>query len=204
MAKQQQTRSRIDALREQIGASKHELRQLGHQMRSPSEVRTLVEAQVEQWAEQARDGLRQELREVSVWRRSLNMEVHVSDASPTIPASARLGPLLALMLGADTLKERILAQLDAVPECPDTPERLARIEEIGRELDDLESEEERLICEAEERGEVILRRGDARPEIVLGEFEPITPQVDPAKYLVSKSNAPHRAGPSPYVGSSRD
>lgn len=203
MAKNQQAIVKVESLRQQIADKQAERKALQAQTRSPAEVRVHVEKQVARWAEEATRQLRRDLTGAASGNPPELLEAFVNAGSPTIPATVTIAPILALMLGADMLKERILAHLDAVPECPDTPQRLARIEEIGRELDDLESEEERLICEAEERGEFILRRGDARPEIVLGEAEPVAPRVDPTKYLVSKSTAPQRAAPSPYVGSGR-
>ncbi|MDP9919817.1 hypothetical protein J2W24_005497 [Variovorax boronicumulans] len=74
------------------------------------------------------------------------------------------GPLALTLLGADTLRASLLRTVDAAPEGAN---REARLKQLGVELDKVEREEERLICQLEQLGQPVLRRRDARPEIVL-------------------------------------
>ena len=85
------------------------------------------------------------------------------------PFSIDLGPLLLSVLGKGTIKKAIQPLLDYLPEGLDAPARAQRLAEIDAELLKLEIEEEAAIVGAEEAGETILRRPDARPDIVLAD-----------------------------------
>jgi len=83
-------------------------------------------------------------------------------------AEADLGPLLCALFG-DELKQRLASVIEASGVKTGLPlaERPAMLAKVASELDQLELEEERLIVEAETAGMFILRRDDARPEIIL-------------------------------------
>ena len=74
------------------------------------------------------------------------------------------GPLALTLLGADALRASLLRTVDAAPEGAD---REARLKQLAAELDKVEREEERVVCQLEQLGQPVLRRRDARPEIVL-------------------------------------
>ncbi|WHZ11755.1 MAG: hypothetical protein OJF60_002194 [Burkholderiaceae bacterium] len=81
-----------------------------------------------------------------------------------------LDPILAIAQGSDAAKAAMRAHLDAVvPEGMTPAARAARIVEIDAALNDLETKEEALICESELTASPIMRRSDARPEIILAE-----------------------------------
>jgi hypothetical protein len=176
---------RVFSLRERIASLQREARHLRQQTRSPAEVAAQISAQVDAWSEQGTKEIRRSLLCMALGQNVPALRAEVEEGAATFGAEATLGPVLAMLLGADALKERLVVQLDAVPACPDTADRLARLEAIGEELDSLEQEEESAVCEAELSGEIILRRGDARPDIVLGPVERVTPQRDPSRYLVT-------------------
>lgn len=75
--------------------------------------------------------------------------------------------LICAALGRKALRGLYLPALDALPAGLDAKPKVVRLVEIASELDRLEAQEERLICEAAEQGVEIQRRADARPEIVL-------------------------------------
>jgi hypothetical protein len=88
----------------------------------------------------------------------------------TVPAAtqtANLGPILAALLGADRLAA-LLGKIadDEIPEGLPRAERAQRLKELAADLDRLELAEEALICASETTGAPILRRVDARPEVV--------------------------------------
>lgn len=83
-------------------------------------------------------------------------------------ADVDAGPLLCWLLG-DVIKTRLKVGIEALPHAPGIPlaERPAAAQRLRDEIARLETAEERLVREAEAAGEPIVRRGDARPEIVL-------------------------------------
>jgi hypothetical protein len=75
--------------------------------------------------------------------------------------------LICAALGRKALRALYQPALAALPAGLDKDAKAARLAEIATDLDRLEAEEERLICEAAEQGIDVQRRPDARPEIVL-------------------------------------
>lgn len=159
----------IGAIRGQIAALQMERNTLEHQPRSREEMRAIVTRYLDGAREQAATKLQQHLKEVAGGEHLRPLRAAVMPGAYGV-SDAEVVPILALAMG-DALTEAVCAHLDAVPEGVDRATRTARTAEINAELDTLEAEEERLICEAEDRGETILRRADARPEIILGEHE---------------------------------
>jgi hypothetical protein len=105
------------------------------------------------------------------------------------------------MLGEEVVVNAMLSQLQAVPESLGGAERIARLDAIATELDTLEREEEALIEAAENEGHEVMRRPDARPEIVIGEHSVATKPYE----LKNRDRQPAAQAVvrSPYVGSSR-
>lgn len=187
----------IETLREEIRARQTERAALASQPRSRDEVRQKVAALVSGWQAEA-------LR-----RNALNLQLLASgDHPPLVELSGdkSAGPLMVLMLGADRVQQALLTGIETVPDGLPTADREARASAIGGELDALEAEEEALIVQAEEAGEFIVRRSDARPEIVLGKRDPL-PSVRSPRYMglgdVPTGTRRRVAVYSDYVGSSR-
>ena len=156
----------IKALREQIAALKHEQREVTDQMRSRAEVKAYVERAVALAERQAAHDARRALQGLAYGNADV-MHADVTDARQSAPAQVDLGPTLVAMLGAKKVLSVLLVDLDTVPEGLPAAQRATRLEQITAELYELETREEALICEAEEAGEIIPRRRDADPAIVL-------------------------------------
>lgn len=80
---------------------------------------------------------------------------------------ASLGPLLCALLTPAVVMDALAPLLESMPAGISDDDRKARLAAIDAELWAAEIEEERLIVEAEARGEVVQRRGDANPAAVL-------------------------------------
>lgn len=80
-----------------------------------------------------------------------------------------LAPLLVLLIGVDRVAKPLLSALDGLnlPEGMPTAERAAALATLNADLDALERAEEREVCRLESAGQRVVRRPDARPEIVL-------------------------------------
>lgn len=91
----------------------------------------------------------------------------VIEAPGAAPFSVDLGPLLVALIGAKPLRKHLAALVNELPEGLGPDAKAQRLHEIGAILDELEAAEEALIVELELAGEDVLRRADARPEIVL-------------------------------------
>lgn len=159
--------TKIEALRGQICALKSERRALEQQRWSRAELAERVRGMVKQWEADAARENAQQLAWMAGGDHGTKLLVADTFDAGRAGLYAALAPALVLMLGAEQVAARLLAGIEEVPVGLDTAERLARIAAIGRELDQLEAEEERLITEAEAEGLDVLRRPDARPEIVL-------------------------------------
>lgn len=146
----------IETLRTRIAALQAEREALTAQRRSRSEIAEHITRTVDQWSTAGTASILQDLKRLAA-------------GQPADLLSARgpvlnLGPVLCALLGADQVKGGILASLPGIPESLGTADRLARIREIDASLDDLETQEEKLIVKAGD----IERRVNCRPEIVMG------------------------------------
>jgi uncharacterized small protein (DUF1192 family) len=159
-------RKKIDELREKIRTLQGERKGLEAQPRSRSEVRDRVEALVQQWQREVRG------------EHSRNLRLIAAGQFHSLIPSDRIGHALVLLLGAERVTAALLADIDAVPEGLEVAEREQRIAAIDADLDQMEAEEEALIVCAEDAGERLPRRADARPEVVLGRRKP-PPAVRP-------------------------
>jgi outer membrane murein-binding lipoprotein Lpp len=160
---------KIQALRGQIKTLQFERTALENQRLSRSEVGDKVRGTVQRWETEAAEQNRLHLLWLAHDHGGVNLLTAPTTDTGAAGVYAKLGPAAVLLLGAEVVAERLLAGIDEVPEGVDTDERLTRIAEIGAELDRLEAEEEALICAAEAEGIEVLRRPDARPEIVLAQ-----------------------------------
>ncbi len=138
----------IDTLRKRIAALQAEKAELSTQKRSRQEVTILLESMIAQSFATGTATLERELGKAAI-------------GEPFTPVLLTV-PTLVALLGTDTIKAAFCAPLASVPLGIPSAERIARLEVIGSELDDLEIREES-ICESEG----IERRENARPEIIL-------------------------------------
>ncbi len=157
---------RFNELREQIADLQREQRDLSSVRRSRAEVAAHVKKTVERWGAEAAKTNRLDLGELAHGHALLG-HVEVTLGVGNSPSFADVGPLLVLLLGAQKVSTALLAGIDSVPEGLPTEQRERRLAEISAELDRLEAGEERLILASEAAGAPVLRRADARPEIVL-------------------------------------
>ncbi|WP_088285943.1 hypothetical protein [Ideonella sp. A 288] len=83
--------------------------------------------------------------------------------------SVDLAPLLSLLFGPDRLAKPLLSAMEGLnlPDGMPAAERAATVAALDAELDDLERREEREVCRMEAAGRRVLRRPNARPDIVL-------------------------------------
>jgi outer membrane murein-binding lipoprotein Lpp len=158
------SQKKIEALRGQISTLQAERDALQNQTWSRSEVAYKVRRMVDEWQDKSAEQNRLYL----LWMAhgDHGHKLLTADTVGTEHA-AMLGPAMVTMLGAEQVAARLLAGIDSVLEGLDTAERLSRIAAIAADLDRLETEEEALVCAAETQGAEVLRRPDARPEIVL-------------------------------------
>lgn len=156
----------IKNLRERIAARQSEHRELTEQVRSRAEVGEYVGRVVTRLEDGATLATRRALQALAYGYAPL-MEANVVEGAGIVPSVAELGEMLTLMVGAEHVKSALLKHLDSVPEGLPAAQRAARLAQITAELEELEAREEDLICQAEDAREFVLRRADARPEIVL-------------------------------------
>lgn len=111
---------------------------------------------------------------ISMFRTNARVVIHgmPNESSVTSANSDDVGPMIACVMG-DSLVQRMHAEIDHLDYRPGPPtiERPARLAELKATLRTLEQQEEALICQAEEAGVCIARRGDADPAVILA-FDP--------------------------------
>lgn len=105
-----------------------------------------------------------------------NLAVVLRPGQKTVDASPAIDQLFALMVATNRPAIRALMAAAIADEYEgqaplDADARASRLREIDGDLDRLEKVEEVLIRQAEALGLPILRRGDARPEVVLAADE---------------------------------
>lgn len=151
MKKLETTRMKMAELRE-------EFLHLQAQTRSREEVRAKVTSMVDGWHKEAQVNQRYLLRLLANGQsaRFFDMEHPYN-----------LGVDLTMALGPDAMKQALLRQIDSIPVGMPTEDRDGRLAVLATDIYVLEMEEEKIISQAEERGEFIMRRVDARPELVL-------------------------------------
>jgi hypothetical protein len=138
----------IESIRKRIAALQAEKAELSTQRRSRQEVTILLESMIAQSFAAGTATLERELGKGAL-------------GEPFSPVLLTV-PTLVALLGIDTIKAAFCAPLEAIPLGMPTADRIARLEAINADLDQLEAQEES-ICESEG----IERRVDARAEIVL-------------------------------------
>lgn len=142
---------KIETLRARIVAIQAERAALLRQKRNRAQVIQSIDELVAHWAAEGADLVARELQ-------------RAAEGGPPDPLRLKtdMGPMFAMLLGADAVRAALLAGIEAVPVGFDEQDRADRLVTLGVELDRLEKDEEAL-CESGG----IDRRPDARPEIVL-------------------------------------
>jgi len=142
---------KIETLRARIAIVQAERAALLRQKRNRAQVIQAIDDLVQHWAAEGADTVAREL-------------LRAAEGGPPDPLRLKtdMGPMFAMLLGADAVRAALLSGIEAVPVGFDAQDRADKLVTLGVELDRLEKDEERL-CEAEG----IDRRPDARPEIVL-------------------------------------
>ena len=136
----------VETLRKRIAALHEEKRSLG--FRSRAEVGAILDTLVTQWCQAGSESLLRDVHTLAIGE----------------PANPLRGPaLVGALLGVDNVLAGLQTALLTVPEGQPKAQRVARIAEIDKQLDRLETEEEQLVV-----ANGIERRLDVRPEIVLG------------------------------------
>lgn len=161
----------INQLREQIAGLKAERLAILRQGRSRDEVRSCIDAWLSAAEQQGHDALQIACDRALAGQAFNPCHIHgnaaVFEAPGAAPVSLDMGPLLLAFLGKSALKKALSGIVDVLPEGLSPQEKAKRLKTIEAELYSLEVAEEAAIVDAESAGESILRRPDARPEIIL-------------------------------------
>jgi hypothetical protein len=128
---------------------------------SASEAREAVRANLAQRVEQVHKVLR---RRVADFASGHGHADHVF--RPPREDNGETAGFLAALVGIDRVMEMLDPGFQTLPEI-DRAERSRRRAELDAEIFELELREEALVCEAEERGEDVMRRPNANPSAVL-------------------------------------
>jgi hypothetical protein len=151
--------NKLEALRSRISELQNERAGLEAQSRTREEVRQRVAVTVRALHEQALKQNARHLMLLADGQHARLLEFTGEDSNAL---------LAALVHGPEALERALLQQIELVPEGVLAAKRAERLAAISDELDAVETQEEALIVQSEETGEPVYRRGDARPEIVLG------------------------------------
>lgn len=158
----------IDSIRTEVAALQAERKGLMRQPFGPADVAPALERSLVLKTREWQERLDLALRRVSGGTSAGDAVSFLFDPENrpgglSVDAVALIG-----LLGADAISGALLARLDGVvPAGPSAAERAARIAEIDRDLDRLETDEEALVVESEATGMPIARRDDCRLDIVL-------------------------------------
>ncbi len=162
---------KINQLRVQIAGLKAERLTILRQGRNREEVRGCIDAWLSAAEQQGRDALQIACERALAGQAFTPCHVHgnaaVFEAPGAAPLSLDMGPLLLAILGKSAVKKALSGMVDALPEGLSPQDKVKRLKTIEDELYSLEVAEEAAIVDAELAGESVLRRPDARPEIIL-------------------------------------
>lgn len=161
----------LKQLRERIAALQTERASINALRRSREQVQATVDRWLSTAEAQGKAALQLAVDRVQAGQALAPCQVHGNAAvyqSPgAAPFSIDLGPLLVALVGKAAIQKRLATLVDDLPDGLAPTAREQRLTAIDAELLRLETEEEARIVEMEQAGEPVLRRPDARPEIVL-------------------------------------
>lgn len=154
----------VAEVRNQIEATKQRLAELDVLPQSRSETLAAVRAWCDRTAADSARLLAARVRAVAHGQ-PLDGALVVRSIAPGAPID--VAPLLAALLGPETLAQHLVRFLEGAPEGVTAEQRAASHAKVNAELFALELAEERLIENSEAEGAPIARRGDADPRAVL-------------------------------------
>lgn len=161
----------LNELRDQIHDLKAERLAILHRQCSREQVKAMLDSWLATSEERGRMALQLAVDRAMAGQAFAPFYAHGNAAVIHSPGAASfsldLGPLLISVLGKATVKKSLLALVEQLPDGLEPAAKAKRLEAIDAELLRLETEEEALIVQLEQAGESILRRPDARPEIIL-------------------------------------
>jgi hypothetical protein len=152
---------KIEQVRARITALNAERSDIERQRKSRKEVSGHIDDSIAHWSAEASDIIKMNMARAAYGYPSEFLTVHIRGMS------VDLGPLFVLLIGPDTVRKALNKGLATVPEGLDAPARARRLQELGDELHAAQIDEETLIREAEQVGEVIAYRPDADPTYAL-------------------------------------
>jgi Flp pilus assembly protein TadB len=161
----------LNQLRERISELQSERASINALRRSREQVQATVDRWLSTAEAQGKAALQLAVDRAQAGQALAPCQVHGNAAvyqSPgAAPFSIDLGPLLVALVGKAAIHKRLSTLVDDLPDGLAPTAREQRLTAIDAELLRLETEEEARIVEMEQAGEPVLRRPDARPEIVL-------------------------------------
>lgn len=144
----------LTKVRSDISERLIEIRAIESQARGRAQIAAYVDALLADWREQ---GERRVAADINLCAAGLPADF----VSMPVPA------LLVVALGVDTLRQTLLRHLDTLPDSPPPEARAERLAALRGELAMLEREEERLLRDAHDGGELTAPRADADPAVAL-------------------------------------
>ncbi|MGV8893177.1 MAG: hypothetical protein ACOH2K_09615 [Burkholderiaceae bacterium] len=165
---------KIAQIRTRIEEIKTERDTVAAQRRSRKQIGAHIEATVRHWSNEA-----DKLGRTNAARAAaglpvafLTVHAHGMTASGPVSLAVDLGPLAVMLLGADAVVDAVSRSLSTVPEGDMPPVRTRKLQDLAEALHVAQIEEEALIRNAEQTGEIIPYRADADPAYTLTHMEP--------------------------------
>lgn len=162
-------RERIAKIRAHIAELKAEHATVEAQRRSRKEVGEYLDAIVAHWHSQAQAMGRTNASRAAAGAPAEFLTIRIRAMTPQGPAlvSIDVGPLAVLLLGQDAVRKALAKTLADVPDGLNGQARVERLQALSATLHTAQIEEENLIREAEQGGEIIPYRLDADPAYTL-------------------------------------
>lgn len=151
------TQEQVSQVRARIAALETERETIEAQRRSRKEVGAHIDKAMTHWSNEADAIIKTNMARAAAGYPAEFLTVHVRG----MPVD--LGPLFVLLLGAETVRKALDKELRTVPEGLPALQRSRRVSEISHALHQAQIEEENLIRQAEQDGEIIPYRADADP-----------------------------------------
>jgi hypothetical protein len=161
----------LNELRDQIHGLKTERLAILRQQCSREQVKAMLDSWLARSEEQGRMALQLAVDRAMAGQAFAPFYAHGNAAVIQSPGAAAfsldLGPLFISVMGKAAVKKNLLVLVEQLPDGLELAAKAKRLEAIDADLLRLETEEEARIVEFELAGESILRRPDARPEVIL-------------------------------------
>ena len=151
------TQEQISQVRARIAALETERETIEAQRRSRKEVSAHIDKAMTHWSNESDAIIKTNMARAAAGYPAEFLTVHVRG----VPVD--LGPLFVLLLGAKDVRDALNKGLQTVPEGLAPLVRSRRLSDISDALHQAQIEEEKLIRQAEQDGEIIPYRADANP-----------------------------------------